>query len=757
MIRLRRSLMLVALAALCIPFSVPSTISPAAAAPAAGGVTSLDTVWSRMPSQTLGRYAPSRGVGEQFSTPAVGDLDRNGSVEIVTGSVDGRIYIYDAASGSMIRRFDVSNVPGVVVSSPALVDLTGDGRLDIVVGFMPANDLASQVSALTPTVAAFTANGTRLWGVRTCHADANHHCNVFASPVIADIDGDGLPEVVITSQDEKLHVLRGRDGSPLPGFPFSLLDTSWSTPAVADMNGDGKPEIVVASDAAKVVCNHYPSLGCTYGTVVRIIDRQGRELRRTVLNGEIPQSSPVIGHIQGAGSTPQIVLGAGNTFFNSHGRSGGYPLSTTAARRLYGLSNTLQPLPGWSTGPLLDAPNIAVPALADVDGNGLDTVFAISTTGRLSAFRGDGSRRWGPVCVRDSTSGCKADELTVGRSSPVVADVDDDGNLEVIAITERTVRIYDAATGVEHASSGRLNPAPGAFAFAATPTIAAIDGQTNVFVHGLVDANSSKKRDAGDKDLMVRLTTGTPLGDVPWATFHGDTRHSGSTPAHAPQPPRGCADTDAGRYVRWLRVRLLGTQPSGPDYVTGCTTQSRYPGAAGRKRVARDSVNSRAWVTIVVQRLYQNILGRPGEQGGVTFWTNQILNGKRQRDVAISMYGSSEQYRNWGGTSTNARPYVTKLYTHVLGRDPDAGGLTYWSAKAVVNPAAAARQFYQSPESRRLRVTEQYGQLLCRLPDAGGRQYWANRLVKEDDLALTFELVSSDEFLRGARRGSCPA
>lgn len=38
--------------------------------------------------------------------------------------------------------------------------------------------------------------------------------------VAGDVDGDGLLEIVFGTADGKLHVMRGTDGRPLPGFPF---------------------------------------------------------------------------------------------------------------------------------------------------------------------------------------------------------------------------------------------------------------------------------------------------------------------------------------------------------------------------------------------------------------------------------------------------------------------------------------------------------------------------------------------------------
>ena len=68
-----------------------------------------------------------------------------------------------------------------------------------------------------------------------------------SSPALADLDDDGLLEVVIGSKDEALFVLNGEDGSILWSYP---LPDSWNggSPVVADIDGDLQPEVVFASD-----------------------------------------------------------------------------------------------------------------------------------------------------------------------------------------------------------------------------------------------------------------------------------------------------------------------------------------------------------------------------------------------------------------------------------------------------------------------------------------------------------------------------
>jgi len=70
---------------------------------------------------------------------------------------------------------------------------------------------------------------------------------VFASPVLADIDADGLLEVIIGSGDGYLYTLNAEDGSDAFGFgPVQLPGPILSTATWADLDGNGTGEIAVS-------------------------------------------------------------------------------------------------------------------------------------------------------------------------------------------------------------------------------------------------------------------------------------------------------------------------------------------------------------------------------------------------------------------------------------------------------------------------------------------------------------------------------
>lgn len=76
--------------------------------------------------------------------------------------------------------------------------------------------------------------------------------SVSPSPVAADLDGDGLKEILYASYDGRLHAF-WLDKTEHEGWPFSVYHPAEgfyrfaSEPAVADLNNDGKAEVIFAS------------------------------------------------------------------------------------------------------------------------------------------------------------------------------------------------------------------------------------------------------------------------------------------------------------------------------------------------------------------------------------------------------------------------------------------------------------------------------------------------------------------------------
>jgi hypothetical protein len=113
-------------------------------------------------------------------------------------------------------------------------DLNGDGTLDIVL----ASLFNSQLFILLNNGAGvFTQTGIDTYGA----------CYDAGFPTIADVNGDGSPDIVLGCQDGKTAIYLN-NGAGAFTFAKSLTNAvqfAGSIPIVADVNGDGIPDIVV--------------------------------------------------------------------------------------------------------------------------------------------------------------------------------------------------------------------------------------------------------------------------------------------------------------------------------------------------------------------------------------------------------------------------------------------------------------------------------------------------------------------------------
>jgi hypothetical protein len=140
------------------------------------------------PGPTPTPHPPGGNVYSIEASPAVADLDGNGRFEIVVGSWDGRMYVWDD-TGTSLPGWPI-DVGDQIISSAALVDLDGDDCLDIVVGCKDGRLYGW-------TVAADMLPGFPY--------DLGHH--VFSSPWIGDLDQDGRADVLVGANNG-LHLIR---------------------------------------------------------------------------------------------------------------------------------------------------------------------------------------------------------------------------------------------------------------------------------------------------------------------------------------------------------------------------------------------------------------------------------------------------------------------------------------------------------------------------------------------------------------------
>ncbi len=79
--------------------------------------------------------------------------------------------------------------------------------------------------------------------------------------------------------------------------------------------------------------------------------------------------------------------------------------------------------------------------------------------------------------------------------------------------------------------------------------------------------------------------------------------------------------------------------------------------------------------------LYKAAFNRTPDAGGLGYWISKMDAGMGYSSVAQNFVNSAEFKTAFGGSNPTVNTLVTKLYNNVLNRTPDAGGLAFWQNK----------------------------------------------------------------------------
>ena len=175
--------------------------------------------------------SPVAGQDCQVSLSITNDLNSDGKPDIAVGCRDQKIYAYSGADGTQLWSYlTVGRVFGIAVA-----DIDGDSFDDVVATATKGDGVESYVYVLDK-------DGSLIWSHNIVGLIAY---TTEGTPSIADVDKDGVLDVVTGSTSMKVYALSGVDGSEI--WTFDIANPSPSALAIADINGDTVMDVVIAT------------------------------------------------------------------------------------------------------------------------------------------------------------------------------------------------------------------------------------------------------------------------------------------------------------------------------------------------------------------------------------------------------------------------------------------------------------------------------------------------------------------------------
>ncbi|HEX5068065.1 MAG TPA: FG-GAP-like repeat-containing protein, partial [Myxococcota bacterium] len=428
--------------------------------------------------QRTGAASPLNGLNAGFNPAlALGDLDADGDLDLVAGNTVGTFRYFEntgsAASAAFVLRTGAADPlagisAGGLNSSPAFADLDLDGDLDLVVGrngtFVY---LENTGSAEDPAFATRTGAANPLDGFDV---------GSFASPALGDVDLDGDLDVVAGGEviSGILFYFENTGSATSARFvlrtgaynPFDWQGGDGPAPALADLDGDGDADLGLSrSFALDFLANAIvqPSL-----SAFELVGDANPLAAQNVGS----YSAPAFGDLDADGDL-DLISGENIGHFFYFANTGSATRPSFAPR-----TGTQNPLDGQSVGNLY-----STPTLGDLDADGDLDLVASSYPGSFHYFENTGNATMPAFAARTGAQN-PLDGLNAGFSdgTPTLGDLDGDGDLDLVAGNYLGVFVYlentgDAASPAFVPRTGAQNPLDGFdVGYISTPVLGDVDG-----------------------------------------------------------------------------------------------------------------------------------------------------------------------------------------------------------------------------------------------------------------------------------------
>ena len=374
--------------------------------------------------QTAVSYASG---GENALSVAIADVNNDGKMDVIVTNNCDTNNCANGIIGVLLGNGDGTLQAPVSYSSggqqsqyTAIADVNGDGKPDLLVA---SECVSNNCSNGLASVLLGNGDGTFQTAVSYNAGGIN-----AAFVAVQDVNGDGKPDMIVANNcadnncsNGSASVLLGNgDGTFQTAVSYNSGGLDAFSVAIADVNGDGKPDAIVTN-----IC--LSNSDCSHGLVSVLLGNGDGTFQTAVSyssGGEYPESVAAV-DINGDGKADLVVA-------NETARDGNWADGGVASVLLGNGDGTFQPAVSYASGDF----NGTSVVVADVDGDGrADVVMASGcvdnyscVTGGVSVFlsNGDGTLRGAVEYDSDAWT----------SYSVATADVDGDGKLDLLVTSQ---------------------------------------------------------------------------------------------------------------------------------------------------------------------------------------------------------------------------------------------------------------------------------------------------------------------------------
>ncbi|CAE6936036.1 unnamed protein product, partial [Symbiodinium sp. CCMP2456] len=228
------------------------------------------------------------GLGMARKTPGIVDWDGDGKGDLLVSADGMRLFLHEADGSLKETTTKLASLEGRSPLSIVTVDWTMDGDDDILL-------IEKQALVLLER----SGSEGFLPAFEVFHWSLRDGLPTVTGGTVADWDEDGLFDVLVGLESGRLQHWRQRASGqmqlvPEDESPFAgIVGEGSAQPAMADVNGDGKPDLI---------------LGSSGRLQIYLQDEEGKLIRRHVLDGFRGDVVPVAADWDGDGES-EIILG----------------------------------------------------------------------------------------------------------------------------------------------------------------------------------------------------------------------------------------------------------------------------------------------------------------------------------------------------------------------------------------------------------------------------------------------------------------